>query len=226
MSTSYVITPPAPARPATTQPQATAIQSCVDPALVSPLHLPALSDVAADLDGLNTPVKIVNPIALDRCQDCAHEDDVPELGAIATVVAYDEHGFRYFLATCALHLAGIIRHYRSHGWATVVEVPTCSPRWFERSDRETYWALDESRGIGVTRTHVGGWAAWNVVDRLTDSVPLALFAADCGDAASRLDAECWAQAYAAQRAADAYEESFSDAVTVALPVVVVSGVAA
>lgn len=197
-----------------------------DPARISPLHLPALHHIAADLDDLNAPVKIVNPASLDRCDDCATGDDVPELGAIATVVATDTHGFRYRSVTCALHLAGVVRHYNGHGWALVVEVPASSRQWFERTDRETFYALDESRGVGVTRTHVGGWAAWDVVDGLTRSVPLTLFGADAGDAAARLDAECWAQAHAARVAADAYEASFSDAVTVALAVAAVTEVAA
>lgn len=200
-----------------------------DPARISPLHLPALHHVAADLDGLNAPVKIVNSASLDRCDDCATGDDVPELGAIATVVATDTHGFRYRSVTCALHLAGVVRHYNGHGWALVVEVLASSRQWFERSDRETFYAVDESRGVAVTR---GIWDAWQVVDVVDGfGSPRLLAAVGLRDGESfnacRGRAEVLAQAVAAQAAADAYEASFSDAVTVALPVTaIVSGVAA
>lgn len=178
---------------------------CVDPARVSPLHLPALAHTAADLDGLDAPVRIVNPAALDRCGDCAAGDDIPELGAIATVVAYDAHGFGYRTEGCALHLPGVVRHFQGHGWSTVVEVPTCSRQWFERSDRETYWALDEARGVAVVP---GMWDTWTVVEA-TDGY-------GAGRALTvyphRVDAERWAQDHAARLAADAYEAASADTV--------------
>ncbi len=190
-----------------------------DPARVSPIHLPALALAASDLDGCDAPIKIVNPTALAWCSDCAHGDDVPELGAIAVVVGYDSHGFGYRTTVCALHLDGVVRHYRRHRWPTVVEVPACSRQWFERTDRETYYALDEDTGIAVTRTTLDVWAVWQVSASMALGAPLALFPADQGDAQSRLVAECWAQDHAARLAADAYESGFVIAETVALPAV-------
>ncbi|MDN5929665.1 MAG: hypothetical protein L0I24_01125, partial [Pseudonocardia sp.] len=182
-------------------------------ARISPLHLPAMCDVAADLDGLAAPIRIVNPTELGACTACSveHRHDEPVLGAIGTVYATDAHGFRRFTAVCALHLAGVVTHYGSHGWPTVVEVPA-SPRWFERTDRETYYALDETRGVAATR---GIWDAWQVVE-VVDG-----FGADQSlmTSPSRVVAEAFAQAYAAGLAADAYESGFVIAETVVLPVV-------
>ncbi len=199
-----------------------------DPARVPPLHLPAVHHVASDLDGIDAPIKIVDPTELGACTACLDEHgrlDDPLLGAIATVVAYQD-GFRFHLAVCALHMSLVVRHYNSHGWPTLVEVPTCSRQWFERSTRETYYALDEDTGIAVTRTTLDVWAVWQVSASLALGAPLALFPADQGDAQSRLVAECWAQAYAARLAADAYESGFVIAETVALPLVAVTEVAA
>ncbi len=200
-----------------------------DPARVPPLHLPAVHHVASDLDGLTAPVKIVNPTELGACTACLDEHerlDDPLLGAIATVVAYDEHGFRYTLAVCALHMSLVVDHYNGHGWPTVVEVPTCSRQWFERSDRETYYALDEDTGIAVTRTTLDVWAVWRVSASVALSAPLAVFPADQGDAQSRLVAECWAQDHAARLAADAYEVASQVTVTLPVPQDVTTGVAA
>ncbi len=197
-----------------------------DPARVPPTHLPAVHHVASDLDGIDAPIKIVDPTELGACTACSDEhgrDDDPLLGAIATVVAYDEHGFRYTLATCALHMSLVVDHYNGHRWPTVVEVPASSRQWFERSDRETYYALDEDTGIAVTRTTLDVWAVWQVAASVALSAPLAVFPADEGDAQSRLVAECWAQDHAARLAADAYE--VASHVAGALPVAV-AGVAA
>lgn len=195
MPRSY--SPPAsPDRPTTAQSVDTA--GCVDPARVSPLHLPALGHVAADLDGLGAPVRIVNAAYLDWCEDCAAGDDVPVWGAIATVVAYDEHGFGYRTEGCALHLPGVVRHFQGHGWPTTVEVPASGGRrWFERSDRETYWALDDTNGIAVVRALHD---CWQVIE-VCAGLPVALLAL----VPDRAVAELLAQAVAAVRAADAYE---------------------
>lgn len=188
-----------------------------EPPRVAPMHLPAMALVASELDD-SWPIRIVAPLALGRCDDCrdGRDADVPEGEAIATVVAHDPHGFRYKTLACALHLPAVVRHYRRHCWPTTVEVPTCSPRWFERSDRETYYAVDESRGVAVTRSYpTGAWAAWTVLD----GVPTLLrtFPADFGDAHSREEAECWAQDHAARIAAGEFQAA--SAPIVALPVV-------
>lgn len=228
MNQQYSITPAEPARPVSIRTPARI--GPLHPAQVSPVHLPALSDVASDLDGLGAPVKIVNPLALDWCDTCAHGDDVPELGAIVTVVAKDPYGFGYRIPACALHLAGVIRHFGRHHWPTVVEAPTCSPRWFERCDRETYWGLDETHGIAVVRSRLDVWVVFEAAQDDQGyghaGQLLAVSYGDDGDAAGRAAAEVWAQDCAAQRAADAHEASFAVAGPVALPVVAVSGVAA
>lgn len=169
-----------------------------DPARVNPMHLPALAHCAADLDGLTAPVRITAPTALGSCAACP-EYDLPDLGAIATVRATDSDGFVYVDPICPLHLHGEIRYHAHFGRSVVVEVPASGGRqWFERSDHETYYGLDEARGIAV----VGGmWDTWTVVearDRLGADRALATFP-------QRGDAECWAQAHAAHLAADAYE---------------------
>lgn len=214
MPTKHFTPLPAPAAPAVP----------AVPARVSPVHLPALAHAAADLDGTDYPIKIINPAELGPCEDCQADTLGDVLDAIATVVAYA--GIHtHCEVVCALHLPVALKHYRRADRPVTVEVPAESELYFVRSDRETYWALDEAHGIGVARTHLGGWAAWDVVDGVTRSVPLAVFPADFGDPASRLDAECWAQDHAARRAAEAYE--LASAVTVALPVVVdVTGAAA
>lgn len=200
MPTKHLTAPPTPQR--------------VAPARVNPCHLPALHHVAADLDGLDHPVRIVNPAELGECEGCTHDDT--DLDAIAEVVAEDADGFRYRSRVCALHLTPEVRYHARHGRVLTVEVPAASRQWFERADRETYIALDESRGVGVSRTHVGGWAAWTVLDGITVGAPLAVFASDHGDPHARLTAECWAQDHAATLAAHEYETA--QAVTVALPV--------
>lgn len=180
----------------------------------SPMHLPSMTDVAAELDD-SWPIRIVGPLALGDCEECP-DGDLPVTGAIATVVAHDPHAFGYLTQACAFHLPGAVRHYKRHGWPMTVEIPTCSPQWFTRTDRETFYALDEARGVAVTRSYPTlAWAAWDV----TDGVPTLLrtFPADSGDAHSRLDAECWAQDRAARIAADEHEAA--SVPTVALPVV-------
>lgn len=188
----------------------------MDPARVSPQHLPALAQVAADLDGITAPVRIVNATDLPPCVACP-DHDLPRLDAIATVIARDVDAFGYRAAVCALHLRPEIGYHTRRGHTVVVEVPASGGRqWFERTDRETYYALDEAHGVAVVR---GMWDTWTVVtaaDGLGADHALAVFP-------WRSDAECWAQDHAARVAADAYEAASA---AVALPVVTVSGVAA
>jgi hypothetical protein len=197
-----------------TQPQRVA-PAPQPPARISPRHLPAMHHVAADLDD-TYPVRIVNPAELGPCEDC-RDHDLDELGSIATVIAYDPSEVCWREDFCALHLRGAVRHHGKAGRHVVVEVPVETRQWFVRDDRETYYGLDDAHGIGVSRTHLGGWVVWDVLDGVTRSAPLAVFPADHGDPAARLDAECWAQDHAARLAAEAYEAA--SAVTVALPVV-------
>lgn len=224
MITDYLPTPVLLSRPASTRTLPGPLHDQpADPARITPLHLPAMSEVAADLDGLNAPIRIVNPTELGACTACSdeHGRHEPVLGAIGTVYATDPHGFRHFTAACALHLAGAVTHYDSHGWPTVVEVPACSRQWFERTDSETYYALDESRGVAVVR---GLWDVWQVVEAVDGfGSPTLLASVGLRDGESfnqaRKRAEVLAQAYASTVAADAYEAGFSDTETVALPVV-------
>lgn len=204
-----------------------------DPARVNPLHLPALAHVAADLDGLNVPVRVVPPTVLDRCVDCGRDGDgaLPVQPSIATVVAIDAYGFRYPLPACALHLASLAAWQTRRECAVKVEVPAHQGRdFFERSPRETFYAVsshDPMTGVAATR---GIWDAWQVVE-VVDGFGSARVLAPVGlrDGESfndcRLRAEVLAQAVAAQRAADLYEArqaaELADAVTVALPVVTV-----
>ncbi len=200
----------------------------VDPARVSPLHLPAMHHVAADIYEPDVPIRIVTAGELDPCGDCDYDDlDTP--GPVATVRATDAHGYRHSDDVCVLHLPGLVRHHSRQNRAVVIEIgATEGRRWFERSDRETYYALDESRGIAATR---GIWDAWQVVEVVDGfGSPTLLASVGLRDGESfnqaRARAEVLAQAVAAVRAADAYESGFVIAETVALPVVTVTEVAA
>jgi hypothetical protein len=217
--------------PATSTRLAPHLYGPAEPARVSPLHLPALAHVASDLDGLDVPVKVVNAEILDRCAYCTgdtSDDRTTSDPAVATVVATDAYGFRYVEPVCVFDLPGAVRHHTRRERPVVVEVPADSRRWFERTDRETYYAVDEAHGVAATR---GIWDAWQVVKVVNGFGSTQLLAAvglrdgesfnDC-----RARAELLAQAYASTLAADAYEAASLDAVTVALPVVTVSEVAA
>lgn len=228
MSALYLPAPPAPIRPVSTRTPAQ--HGPVDPARVSPVHLPALARVASDLEAVTAPVKVVAPTVLEPCTDCGTHGDgaMPPQTSIATVVAADTDGFVYRSEACALHLESLVAWQTRRECAVKVEVPACQGRdFFERSPRETFYAVsahDPMTGVAATR---GMWDAWQVVEVVDGFgsarvlAPVGLRDGESFDAC-RERAEVLAQAVAAQRAADAYEAAF--AVTVALPAV--TGVAA
>lgn len=205
----------------------------VDPARVNPLHLPALAHVAADLDGLNVPIRVVPPVELGACEDCVLDTvDGTARTAVATVVAVDRYDFRYRTAGCALHLESLVRWHTRRECAVKVEVPAHQGRdFYERSPRETFYAVsahDPMTGVAATR---GMWDAWQVVEVVDGFgsarvlAPVGLRDGESFDAC-RERAEVLAQAYAAVLAVDAYEAAQDDAVqgdveTVELPVVTV-----
>lgn len=193
----------------------------VEPARVNPLHLPALAHVAPDLDGLNAPIRVVPPVELDRCVDCGRDGDgaLPVQPSIATVVAIDAYGFRYLLPACALHLASLVAWQTRRECAVKVEVPAESPRWFERTARETWWAVDDEVGVVAARDVLDSWTVYLF---RTNEPPIALVArmGSGGVGSVRERAEVLAQAYAAVLAAQVHEAA-QDAETVELPVVTV-----
>lgn len=199
MITQYKTIPTA--RPVSDQPPAMHDRP-LDPARVSPMHLPALAELAADLDGLAAPVHIVNRADLGACAACP-DGDLPESDAIATVVSTDAHGFRYRDRVCALHLDPEVGYHSRAGHTVVVEVPAFSRRWFERTDRETYFALDECHGVAAVRDMHDCWAVVDTTHGIIDTT-LALVP-------DRAVAELLAQAVAAVRAADAYELGYAAA---------------
>jgi hypothetical protein len=217
--------------PATSTRLAPHLYGPADPARVSPLHLPALAHIASDLDGLDAPVKVVNAEILDRCAYCTgdtSDDRTTSDPAVATVVATDAYGFRYVEPVCVFDLPGAVRHHARRERPVVVEVPADSRRWFERGDRETWYAVDDETGVVVARDVCDTWTVW-LHD--TNQAPVSLVARiGVRDTESYADlrarAEVLAQATASTLAADAYELASLDAVTVALPVAAVTEVAA
>lgn len=178
----------------------------VDPARVSPIHLPALAHVAAELDTCTAPIRVVPAVDLGVCVECwgGPLGDVPVLDAVATVVATDANGYVSGDEVCSLHLDETVWN---HGWLhrhVVVEVPAHEGRrWFERSDRETYYALDDLRGIAVVRDFTHAWTVVEAHDGFTGRALAVLPLGAGGYAESRLRAEVLAQAYASQLATDA-----------------------
>lgn len=232
---SYVTTLPALDRPASDKTVAVPVllgrphDQPIDPARVSPVHLPALSRVASDLDAVTAPVKVVAPTVLEPCTDCGTHGDgaMPPQTSIATVVAADTDGFVYRSEACALHLESLVRWHHLRGCWVHVEVPADSTRWYERDSRETWYAVDDQVGVVVARDVHDTWTVW-LHDTNHPPVPLvARMGMRDGEswAGLRGRAEMLAQAVASQLAADAYEAA-SVAVTVALPVVAVSEAAA
>ncbi len=200
------------------------------PAHVSPIHLPAMAHVASDLESLTVPIKVVPATYLGACEDCCTDtrNDLDALPAVATVVAVDAYGFRYRSEACALHLESLVDWHVRRECRVHVEVPADSTRWYERDDRETWFAVDDQLGVVVARDVLDTWTVW-LHDTNLSPVPLvARMGVRGGESYADLRerAEVLAQAYASTLAADGYELASQDAVTVALPVVAVSEVAA
>ena len=175
----------------------------VDPAGVSPVHLPALAHVAAELDTCSAPIRVVRAKDLGVCVECADPRNVePVRDAIATVVAYaDELTTRH--EACPLHLDDVIRDHARRGHTVTVEVPafgghTC----FSRHERETFYAVDASTGLVVTRDVIDTWSVYVCVENAAP-VLLAARMGVAGVGSARERAEVLAQAYASQLATDA-----------------------
>lgn len=215
MAASHPLPPPTPPNPAPLPPRD---HPTTGAAWVSPRHLPALHHVAADLDELDHPVRIVPTAELDTCGDCA-DGDLPELGSVATVVATSPDGHTYRDDACALHLSGAVRYHSGRNRQVTVEVPAASRRWFQRDDRETYYAIDEVVGVGVVRGMWDSWIVVHAVDGVGAQHAVEVFP-------RRVDAEWCAQNLAAQIAADAYEAGFAEPVALPIVAAMVAGVAA
>ena len=200
-----------------------------DPARVNPLHLPALAHVAADLDGLNAPIRLVPATDLAGCVDCGSHGDgaLPVQPSIAVVVAVDAYGFRIFLPACALHVGPLVAWQTRRECAVAVEVPADGRRWFDWSPRETWYAVDDETGVVVARDVCDSWTVYLFHANYAPIPLVARMGLRDGESYSvlRMRAEVLAQAYAASVAAGMYEAAQQDAVTVGLPVVA-NGVAA
>ena len=137
----------------------------------------------------------------------------------------DRYGFRYPLPACALHVASLVAWQTRRECAVSVEVPAESTRWFERTARGTWWAVDDEVGVVAARDVLDSWTVYLF---RTNEPPIALVARMGSDGVGsvRERAEVLAQAYAAVLAADVYEAAQDDTVqddveTVELPVVTV-----
>lgn len=200
-----------------------------DPARINPSHLPALAHVGSDVEFLTVPVRVVAPVELGVCVDCEPFGDgaMPVADSVATVVAVDAYGFVYSSPVCAVHVEPLARWHARRECVVRVDVPaTGGVRWFERSERETFYAVSDSlSGVAVVR---GMGDVWMVVDvdhtGFASSRPLAVVGLRDGESYddARVRAEVLAQAVASQRARDLAVEADTDAVTVALPVVAMS----
>lgn len=178
----------------------------VPAALVSPIHLPALHHVAADLDGITAPIHIVAPADLGTCEDCRDEPqpwDEPARDAVATVHARALGGRVVSVAVCALHLAPALAWFERQGMPVHVTVPATGGRqWFERSERETWYAVDDSLGVVVARDVSDTWTVYLHRENHAPEV-LAARMGVSGPGTARERAEVLGQAYAAQLATDA-----------------------
>lgn len=186
-----------------------------------------MTDLSADLG--SHPVRIVPPAELGgNCASCPDGDLPVAAAAIVTVNGYDTQGRAHHNVVCALHLSAVVRDHTRRGRSVVVEAPTCSPRWFTRTDRETWYAVDEYHGVVVARDVLDTWTVWL---HRENGEPRPLYprvglrdgesAAQC-----RVRVEDWAQDHAARLAADAYEAEHAVAEVAELrPVHVLGGVA-
>lgn len=195
------------------------------PIPTSPCHLPAVAHVAADIDNLTVPVRVVPAAELGVCVECASGRNLDVLDALMVVRAVDAYGHDRDDEVCPLHLDSTISRHTVLGREVVVDVPATGGRqWFERSPLETFYAVHADSpmtGVAVTR---GMWDAWQVVD-VTDGhgsiTVLATFGLLDGESyeQARERAEGLAQDVAARRAADLYEGEQAQAETQTLPVI-------
>lgn len=186
--------------------------------LVCPAHLPAVWHVQPEVEQLTergVPVRIVSAVELGGCEDCADDPSLGHLDAVAVVRATSATGRAHEVKVCPLHLSRVVTWFARQGMPLVVQVPAMGGRrWFERDTRETWFAIDDSVGVVVSRDVSDTWTVY-LHEENRAPVILAARVGLSGPGAARERAEWLGQAVASQYARDAALAADNDTPAVA-----------